>query len=83
MGKKIRICWKHFDPKNDFASQVDLDNWEDCNGAGFGHLKRGTISSNDMPQLLDDLTLGASITLDHSTPSDSEKIVKNLEKLGL
>ena len=74
IDKKIRICWKHFDPKTDFTSQVDLTDWKDCNGKGFGQLKKGTIPTKNLPESQGDLTLGGSVGLDHETSDSCEKM---------
>ena len=47
--KKVRICWKHF-KTNDFAYQIDINDWEECTGTGFGRLKKDTIPSRKLPQ---------------------------------
>ena len=78
--KKILICWKHFDQKRDFTSQVDLDDREESNDIGFGRLKKGTIPTHNLPGNLGELTLGTSVDLNQKTPNDYEKIGKNLEK---
>ena len=48
-SKQLRICWLHFQT-TDFKSPVDLDDWEECNGKGFGHLKKGVVPSQRLPE---------------------------------
>ena len=61
---------------------MDLDDWEECNGLGFGRLKKGTVPSKNLPENFGDLTLGASTDIDHTTPDEFEKIQGNLERNG-
>ena len=42
----------------------------------------GTVPSQNLPENQGDLTLGASVSLDQTTPDEYTLIVQNLEKTG-
>ena len=74
----MRICWLHFQT-SDFKSPVDLDDWEECSGKGFGHLKKGVVPSQRLPE--DPGDLGGSENIDDIEFADEyQNLLDGLEE---